>query len=272
VDEFPTGRPLTFGIAAAWTLLVAVLVGVAITVIDAAHPGAFVDVVTVAACKVLAYSVVLFAILRVHEPESSIRHVLAVRASPPLLLVLAACVGVGVSPALMWLDGFFAHRFPPSPSELEAYARIFDLPTLGKKCALLGALLVVMPVSDELFFRGALFTPLARGRRVEWVILATATYDALLAGAQPRELASVVATALVISWIRAISGSVVPSIVARVAFSAVQVVPLVVFGRELGFSRGRVWGGLAVAAVALAAMASMGKSDARLIAARLDDE
>jgi len=81
----------------------------------------------------------------------------------------------------MWLDGVFSKRFPPSQAELEAYERIFDAPTPGKKIALLLALVVVMPVCDELFFRGALFTPLKRGRRAESVILATAAYDTLLA-------------------------------------------------------------------------------------------
>jgi membrane protease YdiL (CAAX protease family) len=263
-------RPLSFLAAAFWTLLVAVFLGVMIAVIDAAHPGAFVDVVTVATCKLLAYSVVLFGILRVHEPQSSIRHLLALRRPPAVLVVLGAAVGAGLSPAAMWLDGIFAKRYPPSPSELEAYERIFDAPTVGKKVALLLALVVVMPVCDELFFRGALFTPLKRGRRAESVILATAAYDTLLSGASPREIASILATALAISWIRAVSGSVFPSVAARMAFFGVQVVPLVL-AHEPRFSVIVALGGVLLAALSLAGIAAIGKRSSLALEARLED-
>ena len=263
-------RPLSFLAAAFWTLLVAVFLGVGIAIIDAAHPGAFVDVVTVATVKLLAYSIVLFGILRIHEPQSSIRHLLALRRPPAVLVVLGAAVGAGLSPAAMWLDGIFAKRYPASQAELDAYERIFDAPTVGKKVALLLALVVVMPVCDELFFRGAIFTPLKRGRRAESVILATAAYDTLLGGASPREIASILATALAISWIRAVSGSVFPSVAARVAFFGVQVVPLVL-AREPQFSGTVALGGVMLAALSLAGIAAVGKRSSLALDARLED-
>jgi membrane protease YdiL (CAAX protease family) len=263
-------RPLSFLAAAFWTLAVAILFGLMIAVIDAAHPGASVDAVSVATCKLLAYSVVLFAILRVHEPQSSIRQVLALRRPPVIMVILASVVGAGLAPAAMWVDNAFAGRFPPTPAELEAYERIFDAPTPGKKIALLLALVVVLPICDELFFRGALFTPLKRGRRAESVILATAAYDTLLGGASPREIASMLATALAIAWIRAVTGSVVPSIAARVVFFGVQVVPLVLV-REPKFSGLVAIGGAALAAVSLAGIAAVGKRSARVLDARLQD-
>jgi hypothetical protein len=242
-------RPLTFLLAALWTLGAGVLLGAVIALIDAVHPGAFVDVVTVAGCKLLAYSVVLFGVLFVHAPASSIRHLLALRRPPTVL----------------------ARRFPPSQVELDAYARVFDVPTVGKKVAVLLALVLVMPVCDELFFRGALFTPLKRGRRAESVILATAAYDTLLGGAQPRELASVLVTALAFSWLRAATGGVLPSVAARVAFFAVQVVPLVVLGGDLALSPLLTAGGLVAAAAALLAVAAAGQRSAAVSAARSAD-
>ena len=263
-------RPLSFLAAAFWTLLVALLYGVMVSIVDAAHPGAFVDIVTRATCKVLAYSVVLFVILRVHERESSIRHVLAMRRPPAIVVLLGAAVGAGLSPGTMWLDGVLAKRYPTSAEDLEALERIFATPTVGKKVALLLALVVVMPVFDELFFRGALFTPLKRGRRAESVILATAAYDTLLGGSSPRDVASLLATALAISWIRAVSGSVFPSIAARVAFFGVQVVPIVL-GREPQFSGTVALGGVTLAALSLAGIAAIGKRSALALDARLDD-
>jgi membrane protease YdiL (CAAX protease family) len=241
-----------------------------ISIIDAARPGAFVDVVTVATCKLLAYSVVLFALLRVHEPESSIRHLLALRRPPAVLVFLGALVGCGLSPAAMWLDGVFSKRFPPSQAELDAYERIFDAPTPGKKIALLLALVVVMPVCDELFFRGALFTPLKRGRRAESVILATAAYDTLLGGASAREIASVLVTALAISWMRAVSGSVFPSVAARVVFFGVQVVPLVL-AREPNVTGIVALIGVVLAGLSLAGIAAVGRRSTLVRDARVED-
>jgi len=263
-------RPLSFLAAAAWTLVVAILLGLMIAVIDAVHPGAFVDVVTVATCKLLAYTLVLFAILRVHEPDSSIRRVLALRRPPAIMVILGAVVGAALSPGAMWMDGVLARRFPPSPQETEAFQRIFTTPTPGKKIALLLALVVVMPICDELFFRGALFTPLKKGRRVESVILATAAYDTLLGGASVREIASMLAATLAIAWIRAVSGSVFPSVAARVAFFGVQVVPIVLLHDDK-LPGVVALGGAALAAVSLAGIAAIGKRSTLVLDARAQD-
>ncbi len=266
----PQERPLSFLSAAFWTLLVAVLLYVMIAVIDAARSGAYIDVVTFATCKLLAYSVVFFAVLRIHEPESSIRHVLALRRPPAALVFLGSLVGCGLAPASMWLDEVFAKRFPPTPAELEAYERILDAPTPGKKLALVLTLVIVMPICDELFFRGALFTPLKRGRRAESVILATAAYDTLLVGANAREIASILVTALAISWMRAVSGSVFPSMAARVTFFGVQVVPLVI-AREPKITGTVAIIGVALAALSLAGVAAVGTRSTRARDARTED-
>lgn len=263
-------RPLSFVAAAAWTLSVAILLGAMIAIVDAVHPGAFVDVVTVATCKLLATLLVFFALLRVHEPESSIRRVLALRRPPIIMVLLGGLVGAGLSPGAMWLDGVMARRFPPTRQETEAFEQIFTTEASGKKVALLLALVVVMPLCDELFFRGALFTPLKKGRRAESVILATAAYDTLLAGASARDLAAMLGTALAIGWIRAVSGSVFPSIAARVAFFGVQVVPLVL-APQMNLPAPVAIGGLGIAVGSLAAIAAVGKRSARVLGARLAD-
>jgi uncharacterized protein len=273
VDSNPpeaTERPLSFLAAAAWTLLVAIVLGLMLSVIDAVHPGAFGDVVTIAACKLLAYSVALFAVLRVHEPESSIRHVLALRRPPAIMVLLGALVGAGLSPGALWLEGMLAKRFPPSTEGAENLERIFATPTMGKKLTLVLALVVVMPICDELFFRGALFTPLKKGRRAETVILATAAYDTLLRGTSPVVIVSMLAIALALAWIRAVSGSVFPSVAARISFFGVQVVPLVLF-REENLPGSLALGGVALAVASLAGIAAVGKRSARVLDARLQD-
>ena len=264
------GRPLSFLAAAFWTLFVAVQLSVMVAAIGAARPGAFIDVVTFATCKLLASSVVFFVMLRVHEPESSIRHVLALRRPPAVMVFLGVLVGCGLSPVSMWLDSVLAKRLPSSQADLEVYERLLDAPTLGKKIALVVALVIVMPLCDELFFRGAIFTPLKRGRRAESVILATAAYDALLVGGNAREIASILVAALAVSWMRAVSGGVFPSIAARVTFFGVQVVPLVL-SREPKITGSVALAGAALAALSLTAFAAVGRRSTRARDARTED-
>ena len=242
-----------------------------IAIIDAARPGAFVDVVTVATCKLLAYLVVLFAILRVHEPESSIRHLLALRRPPAALVIsrrarrLRALAGGHVARRRL-LEAVPA--VASGARGLRAHLRRARRPARRSRCS--SPSWSSCPCCDELFFRGALFTPLKRGRRAESVILATAAYDTLLGGASAREIASILVTALAISWMRAVSGSVFPSVAARVAFFGVQVVPLVL-AREPKVTGTVALVGVAVAAVSLAGIAAVGKRSARARDARVAD-
>jgi membrane protease YdiL (CAAX protease family) len=260
-------RPFSFLAGAAWTLASAVFVSGLISLIDSVHPGAFVDVVTVATCKVLACSLVLFALLRVYQPDASIRRVLALRPASPLTHACAALFGLGCAPFAMWLDGTLARRFPPPAVETEALERIFATPTIGRKIALFVSLVVVIPVCDELFFRGALFTSLKRAHRVHAVVLAAAVYDTLLVGANAHDVVSMLAMSLALGWIRALSGSVVASLFARVAFFAVQVVPLLLMQTEPTAAR-FVAGGMLLALVSMGALIVVSRRSSRAKEAR----
>lgn len=270
-DDEPRERPLTFVAAALWTLLVALLVGIAAVVLEAAHPGARFDLVTTTTCKVLVYSAVFFALLRVHAPDSSIRQVLALRRPPLGVMILGALVGGGLSPIAQWASAKVAERMPPSPEETQALERLFSTDTTGKKIAIVVSLVLLMPIFDELFFRGALFTPLKKGRRAEAVVIATAAYDVLSMGAPlSGQLVWLLPTLLAFAWMRAVTGSVIPGLLARMTFFAVEVVPMVIRG-EPKFSIWVALGGAAVAVLSLAGIAAIGRRSARVLDARLED-
>ena len=265
-------RPLSFLAAAGWTLLAVLLVVIAVGISESAHPGALYDLVTRTTCGAVAYSLVLFAILRVHEPETSIRQVLALRAPSPLAAILAILVGLSLALPGEWLDSTLASRYPPSKEEVETLERVLSVSTTGKRITIVATLVVLMPVLDELFFRGALFTPLKRTRRLETVVLATAAYETL-ANFSAREVLSFFAMSLAFAWIRGLTGSVVPGVLARVAFYGVHYVPLAV-GRELPkymTSKTVLASSALVALLALAGIAALSRRDPRTLDARLDD-
>lgn len=263
-------RPMSFLAAAGWTLVVVLLYTFALSVAESLRAGAVSDLVTRTTCGALAYSVTLFVILRVHDPEGSIRRILALRPPPILAVPLALVVGAGLAGPAVWLDKLLLARFPYSSQEEEALVKVYGAATFDtspKRIALVVTMVVLSPVLDELFFRGALFTPLRKGRRLEQVVLATAAYETLVSSPHPREMLSFLALALALSWMRGLTGSIFPSIVARIAFFAPRFVPIAL-GRELPpMSRGMLAGSLAAAVLALAGIAALGRRDARVGAA-----
>lgn len=221
----PGVRALTVSAAVVWTLLAVFLDLLVLANAEAAREGTVFDLVARTACQAIAYSVVFFGILRIHEPDGSIREILAVRRP----MVLAAVLGLGLGAALAmpseWIDQLVDRRFPRPLEEAEALERILSVATVGKRVALVATLAVIQPLLDELFFRGALFTPLARTRRIEVVILATAALETF-SSMSPRAIPTLAVATLVFAWLRASTGSIWPAALARMAYYGVALVPI----------------------------------------------
>jgi membrane protease YdiL (CAAX protease family) len=228
----PKERPLTFVFAALWAIAAATLLQLGVVISEALRPGARHDLVTWAASYVIAYSFTLFAILRVHEPETRIREVLALKRPYLVVAVLALAAGAALAPISDYIEAAITARYPPPKEVSESIEKLLAVTTTGKRAALVGAMVVVIPICEELFLRGALFTPLARGRRVGTVVVATAAYEVLGVVQSPTAAASLLPAAILFAWLRGATGTVVPSVLARVAFYAVQFIPIAM-GSEL---------------------------------------
>ncbi len=263
-------RPLSLGTAAIWTLLALFVDLLLLGMTEAGREGAFYDLVSRTACQALAYSVTFFGILRLHEPESSIRHVLALRAPSVIAVLLAIAVGMALSLPSEWLDTLLDARFPRPPAEKDALDRLLSVATTGKRVTLVATLVVFQPAFDELFFRGAVFTPLRRTRRAETVILASAALETL-GSLSPRAMVSLLGATLVFAWIRGATGSIFPSIVARMAYYGVAIVPI-----ALGHAPPKPTKPLLVASAVVAVLGLLGlwllsRRDARVTTLRLED-
>jgi uncharacterized protein len=275
VDSVPPSgeqkdRPLSFVSAAVWTLLALFLNLLILGLTEAGREGAFYDLVSRTACGILSYSIVLFGILRLHEPETSIRHVLALRAPSLLAVILALAIGAAISLPFEWLDQLLDARFPRGQPEKEALDKLLSVATAGKRVALVLTLVLLQPAFDELFFRGALFTPLRRTRRAETVIVATAAFETL-GSLSPRAMISLLAATLIFAWIRATTGSIIPSIVARMAYYGVAIVPIAI-GRDAPKPTKMLLVGSAILfLVSLLGLSVLSRRDTRLLDARLED-
>lgn len=225
------GQPLSFLAAALWTALVVLLELFIVSLTEEGREGAYLDLVSRTASEALAYSLVLFAILRVHEPQTSVRHVLALRRPSVLAILLCIVVGMALSLPSEWVGQILDARFPRSPEEQEAFDKVFSVATSGKRITLVVTLGLLQPIFDELFYRGALFTPLRRTRTAESVVVATAAFETLRSG-MPRTMMLLLVASLVFAWIRSATGSIFPAIVARIAYMGVGLAPIVLV-REL---------------------------------------
>jgi membrane protease YdiL (CAAX protease family) len=222
-------RPIPVFAAAGWTLGLSLLVMLVMQITEAARPGAGIDLVNQTAVVAFSYSLVLLLMLRVYAPSSPMREALGFHGVGPLHVILSAIAGAGIAPALAKLDALVLQRFP-LPQEIAE----LDRQTLSTgKGVLIVSLVFVMPIADEVFFRGVLFTGIKRARGAGVAMLATSLLYAVSLGSgfDARDAASALVLGLVLSLLRAQSGSLVSSAAAHVAYTAVSVVPLAM-GKE----------------------------------------
>jgi len=99
-DSQRVDRPLTPLTAALWSIGLWLVENVCVQVTQAARPGALSDIVNLGACQALATSLVVFAMVRVHARETSLRVTLGVTPLAPLQFLLSIAAGAGLYPLM----------------------------------------------------------------------------------------------------------------------------------------------------------------------------
>ena len=270
---------ISFLAAAGWTIGATLVQQVAVSATEAARPGAISDLVSQTACRLLTYSMVAFVMLRIYAPEGSLRSMFALRRVTLATLPLAILLGAGLAPALATMDTFVARRFPLGSDELEIVAKLTDTRTIAQRITLAVSTVAAFPIVEELFFRGLVFGGLRRATTAdgvrtgtaERVIVATSVFFAASSG-DPRSMPLLLTLGLVLGWLRALSGSVWPGLVAHAAFFAVPVVPAL-RGMPSDDVYPRVWivVGLVLSAAAAIAAHMIVRRDPLAEAARTED-
>src|SRR5580704_4873018 len=99
-------------VAALWAVALTMTFMVAVSVTESVRPGAQTDIVNLAACQVLATSLVVFAMVRWHAPDLPMRGVLGMREIGPLHVPLAIAAGAGLFPLMSTVDSLILKRWP----------------------------------------------------------------------------------------------------------------------------------------------------------------
>jgi membrane protease YdiL (CAAX protease family) len=252
-------RPFSLAAAALWTSMLWLLEHVCFELTEAARPGAITDIVNIAACVVLATSVVVFAMVRVHAPDESLRESLGVRPVGLLRLVLSVAVGAGLCPAMSTIDDLIVKRWPYD--DAEAAASMDKLLGSSTHLALVMGVFVIIPLAREVFFRGVLYGELDRhpALRDEESALVPVVATALLFAVFSldwRSMPTALVLGLALGWLRARTGSLVAPAVAHLAFWSVQGIPILRgMDPAADFTYPTRWvaGGVAISLIALAA-------------------
>jgi len=209
---------------AGWTFALFLLEQICAGVTEEARPGAFTDIVSRAACVVLATSILCFLMVRVYAPEGSLRDVFGFRWpgwGTTVRLPLCALAGAALRPAMSTLDDKIVARWPVDAEAVEGMQKIL---THSSRVELIVAIFVVIPIARELFFRGILYGELRRSTPA----LSAITSSAILFAAftfEPREIPSALLLGLAFAVMREGAGTVLAPIAGQLGFWAVDAVP-----------------------------------------------
>lgn len=264
---------MSFFAAAGITLAARLVVDLLRDLADSARPGAAADIVTFAASFAIAHLFFIFVIVRIWSPDASLRAVLGLRRPPISTTALAAIGGAAMYPPLARLDSSIGQRFPLSPEEQALAERLGDTTGLVNRVGLAVTFLLVLPILSEMFFRGAIYGRLRRERSEGLAVFATTAFF-VLSSFDPRTMASTLGLGAALTYLRARTGSCIPSMCAHVGFFATMVAPMFATGElkdDATWSMRWVVGGAAVSLASLAAaLASATASDACRIARAQD--
>jgi membrane protease YdiL (CAAX protease family) len=252
-DE-PSDRPLTPLAGALWAVALTMLVIAAGEATEAARPGALTDIVNIAACQVLATSLVIFAMVRLHARDVSLRATLGLRPVAPLHALLSVAAGAGLYPVMATVDDLILRRWPID--DPHAVERLEKLLSSSPRVVLVIAALAVMPIASELFFRGILYGGIRATTNARAAAIATAVFFAC-SNLDPQQMPTALVLGFAMAWLRERTGTVLAPVIAQLAYGAVEGIP-VLRGRDptadVTYPPKWIAGGAVIAILALAAV------------------
>jgi len=244
-------RPMSPMAAVGWGIGSTVLFAWLVTLTATLREAARWDLVNNFACQLLAMLAALFLILRIYAPDASIRRVLGVRPSHPGFYPLAISLGVAMALPTNVLYELILRRFP-NPNADDGLARMFSETTTPKR-VVMGLIVVALgPLVEEVFFRGALFSPQRRRSTAPVVVVVTAALFAV-AHVEIQRFLPIFLLGIAMGTLRAASGSLFPSMLMHATFNAVPFYAMTRPGAALEEApAGPLPLGLATASVAVA--------------------
>lgn len=186
----------------------------------ALQPRAAYDITSLGMVEALVFVLGVFAVLTLHgRTEEPLSSALGIRPTHPALSVLGVALGVAAHFPAESVDALFQRMIPTPDEDLAARAALLSGTTPLRLAFVLLVVACVGPFVEEIFFRGALYGVLRRQRPLVGTILVTAVCF-VVGHLDLRMWPALVVVALVLSYLRAVSGSLLPPLAMHVAFNA----------------------------------------------------
>ena len=184
------------------------------------------DLVSLGAAEALAYTAVIFVLLYRYERGTPLRVALGLRPTHAGLVLVGVGLGLSLKLPAEALTDLIERFFPASDAQLVGRAALYRTDTLADVLRLSFVTCLVAPLVEELFFRGALYGRLLKVSTL-WAGLATGL-SFVIVHADPRHWPALLVVSAALSYLRAASGSLLPSLALHVTFNAAGVLALVV--------------------------------------------
>lgn len=215
-------RPMSLAAAGAWASGTVLAFWVLIILVQPTQPdpGAPSDIIGNSACQAVAYLLGLFLILRAHAPDTGIRDFLGIRTSHLAFYPLAVLLGLALTIPIQTLFLFISQRWPSSPETEDRLGRTFLEAGTPKQIAIGFIIVLLGPLVEEIFFRGALFRPLRKRYPPGLVILVTSLFFAV-SHLIPQTFLPIAIVGAAMGLLRMMSGSILPSLLLHATFNAI---------------------------------------------------
>jgi uncharacterized protein len=211
-------------IALAWGFLATFLHNFLMSIVLTIHANAARSLVPGFLTQAIAYGATLFIIVRVHAPTTPLRDLLATRSTHWGFIPLAIVVGVVANAPADAIYVVWSEHFPTqAPSEA-----ITAIASASRATQIVNGLILIVlgPLVEEMFFRGAIFRPLLQRYPIGMYLPLTALSFAF-AHVLPHTYVPIFLMGLILGYLRASSGSLLVPFVMHAAFNGVGFVFLV---------------------------------------------
>lgn len=216
---------MTLPLAVLWSFLATALTIILLYITQALRPGAVTDLVNGLACTAAAYLLCIFLMARTHAGQTALGDLLAIRKTHPLLYVIAAGIGVALQVPAEIVRRAVERRWPTPPELILDQIATFRIDTTSRRILVPLVVAAIGPLIEEMFFRGALQRGLRRLHTDARVIPVVALLFAV-GHVDPRSMLPIFMIGLFLSLLRSASGSLLPSLIAHMAFNGVVVFEL----------------------------------------------
>lgn len=215
--------PFSYLLAIAWTMMSGIALRMFLGGLVELRPNAAYDIVSLGAIEAIVFLGGVLAVLTIHgRPDVPLRTALGIRPTHPALSALGLCLGIATHWSAETLDSLF-QRFVPTPEEeIAARMALLSAPSPLRFALVLFVVACAGPFVEELFFRGAIYGSLRRTRPFLGAVLVT-SFCFVVGHLDVRMWPALTVVALVMSYLRAASGSLLPSLAMHVSFNAATV-------------------------------------------------